>query len=126
VTILVPPTVFLEVQAVFYLPLAAKSILKLRRSDRARIGAADEIPGFVKQNNIIGRSNFPIGADGDLTSRNVQTLTDILGVVQVDPDTTDIAAAPFLSTVSWAGRFDAASAKHVFKASSISGWLALT
>jgi hypothetical protein len=126
VTVFVPPAVLDEMQAVFHLPMAANIGMKLGRRDRARIEAAYKIPAFVKQKSTIGQSYFTIGADGDLTVGNVQTLTDILGVVQVDPNPAGIAAAPLFSVVSWAGRSGRTLAKHVFNASSRSGWLALT
>ena len=124
--VFIPPAIFDEVQAVFHLPMAADVGVKLGRRDRARIEAGHEVPAFVQQKSTIGQSHFTIGADGDLTGGNVQTLTQILGVVQVDPNPAGIAATPFFSVVSWAGRVDDASAKHVFNASSMSGWLALT
>jgi hypothetical protein len=126
VAIFIPPAILDEVQTVFNLPMAANVGVKLGRRDRARIEAAYEITAFVKQKSTIGRSHFTIGADGDLTVGNVQTLTEILGVVQVDPNPACFVAVPFFSVVSWAERLDAASAKHVFNASSMSGWLALT
>ena len=124
--VLIPPAILDEVQAVFHLPMAANVGVKLSRRDRARIEAGHEISAFVKQKSIIGRSHFTIGADGDLTVGNVQTLTEILGILQVDPNPAGIAAAPLFSVVSWAGRACRTSAKHVFNASSMSGWLALT
>jgi hypothetical protein len=126
VTVFVPPAILDEMQAVFHLPMAANGGVKLSRRDRARIEAGHKIPAFVKQKSAIGRTYFTIGADGDSTVGNIQTLTDILGVVQVDPNPAGIAAIPFFSVVSWAGRADEASAKHVFNASSMSGWFALT
>ena len=125
-TVFVPPAILDEVQAVFHLPMAANGGVKLGRRDRTRIEAGHEIPGVVKQKNTIGRTYFTIGTDGDLTVGNIQTLAEILGVVQVDPNPAGIAAIPFFSVVSWAARADDASAKHVFNASSMSGWLALT
>ena len=125
-TVFVPPAILDEVQAVFHLPMAANGRVKFGCRDRARIEAGHKIPAFVKQKNTIDRTHFTIGTDGDSTIRNIQTLADILGVVQVDPNPAGIAAIPFFSAVSWAGRADDASAKHVFNASSMSGWLALT
>ena len=126
VTVFVPPAILDEVQAVFHLPMAANVGVKLGWRDRARIEAGHEIAAFTQQKSTIARSHFTIGADGDLAVGNVQTLADILGVVQVDPNPAGIAAAPLFSIVSWAGRSDDTSAKHVFNASSMSGWLALT
>ena len=97
-TVFVPPAILDEVQAVFHLPMAANGGVKLGRRDCARIEAGHKIPAFVKQKSTIGRTHFTIGADGDLTVGNVQTLTDILGVVQVDPNPTGIAAIPFFQS----------------------------
>ena len=125
-TVFVPPAILDEVQAVFHLPMAANGCVKFGRCHRTRIETADEIPAFLKQKNTIGRPHFTIGTDGDLAAGNVQTLTQILGVVQVDPNPAGIVATPFFSVVSRAGRADEASAKHVFNAFSMSDWFALT
>jgi len=126
VTVFVPPAILEEVQAVFHLPMAPDVGVKIGRRDRAWIEAGDEVPALVKQQNTLGRTHFTIGADGDFATGNFQTLTNILGIGQVDPNPAAIATIPLFSVVSWAGRVVDASAKHVFNASSMSGWLALT
>jgi hypothetical protein len=126
VVIFAPPAVFDEVQAVFHLPVATDVRVECRRRDRARVEAAYEVSAVVEQESAIGRTHFTVGTDRDLTAGKVQTLADILGVVQVDPKPADFSLPPLFSATSWAGRVVAALAKHVFNASRTSGWFALT
>jgi hypothetical protein len=126
VTVFIPPAILDEVQAIFHLPMPPDVGVKLGGRDRARIKAGDEVPALLKQEKTIGRTHFTIGTNGDLAAGNIQMLTDILGVGQVDPNPAAIATPPLFSVVSWAGRVGATFAKHVFNASSTSGWLALT
>jgi hypothetical protein len=97
VTIFVPPAVFDEVKAVFDLPVVANVGLKLGRCDRSRVKAGDEIPAFVEENRTVGRTHFAIDTDGNLAMGKVQTLADILGVVQVDPQPAGFVVKPLFS-----------------------------
>ena len=123
--VFVPPAIFDEVEAVFDLPVSANVGVKLGRRDHVRVEAGHEIPALVEENLSLGRTHFAIGTDGDLAVGKVQTLADMLGVIQVDPKPTGLAASPLFSITSWAGRDGEASAKQVFNASRTSGWLAL-
>lgn len=120
-TILVPPTVFDKVKTVFDLPVAANVGLQLRCRDRSRVDAGHKVPALVGENLAIGRTHFAIDANDDLTMRKVQTLADILGVVQVEPQLAGFVMEPLFSATSWAGLDCDASAKHIFNASSTSG-----
>jgi hypothetical protein len=97
VTIFVPPAVFDEVKAVFDLPVVANVGLKLGRRDRSRVKAGDEITAFVEENLTVGRTHFAIDTDGNLAMGKVQTLADILGVVQVDPQPAGFVVKPLFS-----------------------------
>jgi hypothetical protein len=97
VTILVPPAVFDEVKAVFDLPVVANVGLQFGRRDGSRVEAGHEIPALVGENLTVGRSHFAIDTDGDLAMRKVQTLADILGVVQVDPQPAGFVLEPLFS-----------------------------
>ena len=126
VTVFVPPAILDEVQAIFHLPVAANVDVKPGGADRAGVATGDEIPGIVEQDRAIGRAYFAIGADGDLAVGKAQTLTNILGVVEVEPQPAGFGVVPLFSVTSEAGRACEALAKHVFSASRTSGWLALT
>jgi hypothetical protein len=121
VPILVPPAVFEEMKAVFNLPVAADGGMESGGGNRLRSTAGDEIACVMQGNRTVGLANFAIGADGDLTARKVQTLADILGIIEIEPDSPGILLEPFFSVVSWAGRASAAAAKQVVKASRTSG-----
>jgi hypothetical protein len=54
----------------------------------------------VKQESAIGRTHFAVGTQRNLTAGKVQTLADILRVVQVDPKPADFAFSPLFSTIS--------------------------
>jgi hypothetical protein len=97
VTILVPPTVFDEVKAVFDLPVVANVGLQRGRRDRGRVKAGHEITALVGENLTIGRTHFAIDTEGDLTMGKVQTLADILGVIQVDPQPAGFVMEPLFS-----------------------------
>ena len=120
-TILVPPTVLEEMKAVFDLPVAANG--RMKSGCRHGLGgtAGHEVASVVQRNRAVCLANFTIGADGDLAARKVQTLADILGIVQVEPDSAGIPLKPFFSVISWAGRVVAAAAKQAVKASRTSG-----
>ena len=125
-TVFVPPAVLDEVQAVFHLPMPANIRVKPGSRNGARVEAGHEIAAFLAEKRAGGRTNFPIGTEEDLAVRNVQTLAQILGIAQIEPEPAGFAAAPLFSVTTWAGRSGDASAKQVRSASSMSGWLALT
>lgn len=125
-TILVPPAVLNEVQAVFYLPVAANGRLEFRGRHGFGSQAGDEIAAFIGEKLTLGRPHLAIDPDGNAAVGNVQTLPDILGVVQVDPKPASFVMGPLFSVVLWAHRLGETSAKQVFNASSTSGWFALT
>jgi hypothetical protein len=97
VTIFVPPAVFDEMKAVFHLPVATNVALEFTRRDRIGLQAGDEVPAVTGKKLTAGRANFTINADGDLTAGNVQMLSDILGVVEVDPKPTRFLTEPLFS-----------------------------
>ena len=121
VTIFVPPAVFDEVKTVFDLPVAANFGLQFRCRNKSRVDAGHKIPALAGENLTLGRTHFAIDAKGDLAVRKVQTLADILGVVQVEPQPAGFVMEPLFSVTSWAGLDCDASAKHTFNASSTSG-----
>lgn len=120
-TILVPPAVFDKVKTVFDLPVAANVGLKLGCRDGSGVEAGHKIPALVRENSSIGQTHFTIDANDDLAMRKVQTLADIFGIVQVEPQPPGFVTEPLFSATSWAGLDWDASAKHTFNASSTSG-----
>jgi len=121
VTILVPPAVFHEMQAVFHLPVAAHVRLEFTGCDQVGVQAGYEVPAFARKKLALYRAYFAINADSDLAARYVQTLPDIFGVVEVDPQPTGLLVAPLFSVTSWAGRVGVSWKKQVSKASNMSG-----
>ena len=95
--------------------------LKLGCRDGTRVEAGHKISALVGENLVIGRTHFTIDANDDFAMRKVQTLADIFGVVQVEPQPPGFVMEPLFSATSWAGLDCGASAKHTFNASSTSG-----
>jgi hypothetical protein len=124
VTILVPPAVFGKVKAVFDLPVVANVGLQLARRDPIRGEAGGKIATFTRENCTTGQTHFAINPENDLAMSEVQTLADIVGNLQVEPEPAGFDIEPLFSITSCAGRDCDASAKHSFNASSTSGWLA--
>ena len=121
VPVFVPPAILDKVQAVFDLPVAANGGGEFGRGDPFRCPTGHIVMGFVKRKSAIGGAYLVIEPDGDLTTREIQTLADVLGIVQVDPYSAGFLFAPLFSVTSWAGRTAATLAKHVFNASKTSG-----
>ena len=88
VTIFVPPAVLDEMEAVFHLPVATNIVLEFTRRDRIGIQAGDEVPAFAGKKFTLRRAHFVIRTNADLATGNVQMLSDMLGVVEVDPKPT--------------------------------------
>jgi hypothetical protein len=126
VAIFVPPAVLDEMEAVFHLPMATNVVLKLTRRDRIGLQAGDKVPAFAGKNLTLRRTHFAIRTNADLATGNVQMLSDMLGVVEVDPKPTRFLIQPLFSVTSWAGLAGVSWKKQVSKASSMSGWFALT
>jgi hypothetical protein len=126
VTIFVPPAVLDEMKAVFHLPMATNVVLEFTRRDRIGLQAGDKVPAFAGQEFIRRRAPVAIRTNADLATGNVQMLSDMLGVVEVDPKPTRFLIQPLFSVTSWAGLAGVSWKKQVSKASSISGWFALT
>lgn len=115
-TVLVPPTILDEMQAIFHLPVVAHRRLKFRGRDRARIKTGGEIAAVTRKNLALARPHFAIDAQGDAALGKVQTLAEIVGRVEVEPKSADFAITPLFVVVSWAGRLEAASAKQSLRA----------
>lgn len=121
VAILIPPTVFHEMQAVFHLPVSAGMGLKPGSRDRTGVEAGGEIAAFTRKDRAGARAHFAIHAEDDAAPGEVQTLAEIVRGIQVEPKSAGFAAKPLFSVVSWAGRREAAAAKQSFKALKTSG-----
>lgn len=113
-------------KAVFHLPVAANVRLEFGRLDQTGIQAGHEVPTFAGKKLAVGRAHFAIHTNADLATGNVQTLSDMLGVVEVDPKPTRFLTEPLFSVISWAGLAGVSWKKQVSRASSMSGWFALT
>ena len=85
VTIFVPPAVLDEMKAVFHLPVATNVVLEFTRRDRIGLQTGDEVPAFAGKERTLRAAHLAIDTDTDLATGNVQMLTDMLGVVEIDP-----------------------------------------
>jgi len=90
-------------KAVFHLPVAANVRLQLGWRDRIGIQAGHEVPAFAGKELVFRATHLAINTDGDLATGNVQMLSDMLGVVEVDPKPTRFLIEPLFSVTSWAG-----------------------
>ena len=113
-------------KAVFHLPVAANIRLEFAGRDRIGIQAGHEVPAFARKQFAGGATYFTINADGNLAAGYVQTLPNILGIVEVDPKPACLLVEPLFSRTSSAGGMGVSWKKQVSKASSMSGWFALT
>jgi hypothetical protein len=95
--VLIPPAIFDEVQAVFHLPVVANVGLQRGGGDASRVKAGGEIATIVQENLSLGRADFTIDTEDDLTIRKVQTLADIRGVIQVEPQPPRFTIEPLFS-----------------------------
>ena len=126
VAIFVPPPIFQEVQAVFHPPVVADVPQQIRGGDAAGIEARHEIPHVVRHSFAGGGPQFTIDAQDYATAGQVECVTHVVGVVQVDPHPAGFFESPLLS-VDWAaGGRSTAWAKQCTRASSASGWLPFT
>ena len=126
VTVFVPPAVFDEMEAVFHLPVVANVALEFFRRDFTGIQAGHEVPAFAGKELVFRATHLAINTDGDLATGNVQTLPDMLGVVEIDPKPARFLIKPLFSVTSCAGFAGVSWKKQVSKASSMSGWFAFT
>ena len=72
VTILVPPAVLDEMEAVFHLPVAANIFQQFPRRDGIGIEAGNEVPAFAGKKRTIGRTQLTIGTGSDFAAGDVQ------------------------------------------------------
>lgn len=126
VTIFVPPAVLDEMEAVLHLPVAANVRLEFTRRDRLGRQAGDEVAAFAGKERALRATHFAIHADADPAAGNLQMLLDVRGVVEVDPKPARFLIQPLFSVTSWAGLTGVSWKKQASKASSMSGWFALT
>ncbi len=100
VTIFIPPTVLDEMKAVFHLPVVANIVQQFAWRDRIGIQAADEVPAFAGKKLTTRRAYCAIDADGDLATRYVQMLPDMVGIVEADPKPARHLIEPLFSWTS--------------------------
>jgi hypothetical protein len=96
VTVLVPPAVFHEVKAVLHLPVVANVGLQPARRDPIRLKAGGKIAAFTGE-RLTGRTHFAIDTKDDLAMNKVQTLADIVGNFQVEPQSAGFDVEPLFS-----------------------------
>ena len=77
--------------------MIARVGLQARGRDGARIETGDEVSALAGEDLAVGRAHFAIDAEDDSTGRKVQTLADILGVVQVEPEPAGFVVEPLFS-----------------------------
>jgi hypothetical protein len=87
-------------KAVFHLPVATNVVLEFTRRDRIGLQTGDEVPTFAGKERTLRRAYFTIDPNTDLATGNVQMLSDILGVVEVDPKPTRFLIQPLFSVTS--------------------------
>lgn len=97
VVVFIPPAIFDEVQAVLHMPMVANVGLQCGGRDATGVETGREIAAIVRKNLSQGRAYFAIDTKDDLTIRKVQTVADILGVVQVEPQPPGFAISPLFS-----------------------------
>lgn len=100
VTVLVPPTVLDEMEAVFHFPMAAHVSLEVTGRDRIGIQTGHKVPALARKQFAGNAKYFTINADGNLTARYVQTLPNILGIVEVNPKPASLLVEPLFSRTS--------------------------
>ena len=93
--VLVPPTILHPMQTVFHLPMLANQAEKFLRCDLTWIKAANKEPRIVRLLRAIGTKNLSIHTHKNLTARDIQLLTDILGIINVAPDFADFNVEGF-------------------------------
>lgn len=81
VTIFVPPAVFQEVQAVFNLPMTANITQQISRRNLRRVETGNKITHIMRDNLSTRSAQLAINAQRDLTTRQVERLTNVIGVV---------------------------------------------
>lgn len=121
VAVLVPPAILDEMQAVFHLPMIAYIRLKPSGRDRAWIETGGEIAAVTRTNRALARPHFAIDAQHDAARGKVQTLAEIVRRIEIKPKPAGFAIAPLFSVISWAGRWEDASAKQSCRALKTSG-----
>lgn len=124
--VLIPPAVFGEVQGILNLPVIADCFQQLDRGYAARITAGEKIARVVLGNGPIRGDDVAVDAQRNATTGKAQSVTNVVGIFQVEPQPPPIYAAPFFSVVSAAGGRVWASPKQEIKASMMSGWLPFT
>jgi hypothetical protein len=103
VPVFVPPTVFEKEQTVFDVPVMPDSFQQLLGADRVGITAVGEVPRVVGNDGAVGGNQIAINAQSDAVVRKAERLANVLGVVQIEPQSAAILKSPFFSTVSAAG-----------------------
>ena len=99
VTVFVPPTILHKVQTVFYLPMIADQTLKIGRLDAARIKTANKVTRIMRRRRSVRRKNVAVHANKNLTTGNVQSFTNIIGVDDVAPELAYFNRGPLFSTL---------------------------
>ncbi len=95
VTIFVPPTVLEKEQAVFDLPMRADGAQQLLGGDRVGIEAGEKIACVGGSQRTVRVDHVPINTQRNLRVGEVQWLTKVTGVVQVEPQLAAIEEIPF-------------------------------
>lgn len=118
VAVFVPPTVLEKEQTVFDLPMRADCAQQILSSDRIGIEAGEKVARVGQLHRAVGGGYVPINTQRNLRSGKVQLLTNITGVLQVEPQPAAIDEVPFFSAVSAAGGRSSAWPRHCCTASS--------
>jgi len=98
-TILVPPAILDEEEAVLDLPVRADRGQEILGTDSLRIEAAQKIASVGKRDRSVLAGYVPINTQENAASGETQGIANVIGVVQVEPQSATVDGAPFFSTV---------------------------
>jgi len=97
--ILVPPAILDEEEAVLDLPVRADRGQELSGADSFRIEAAQKIARVEKRDRSVLAGYVPINTQENAASGETQGMANVIGVVQVEPQSTAVDGAPFFWAV---------------------------
>jgi len=103
VSIFVPPAIFGEEQAVFDLPMSADRPEQFGSRDLAWIETGQKIAGVGQPHLAVVGDHVPINTHSNLRPGKRQRFSNVVDVVQIEPESPAINGVPFFSTVWAAG-----------------------
>jgi len=104
-TILVPPTILEKEATILHLPMGTHRMQEFVRCHAAGIEAGEKIACVGRNEGAVGFGYIAVNAEQHGATGKAELLANVIGIVEIEPQTASFNVTTFFSRLSAAGCF---------------------